>query len=174
MGRPVFLRGYSVITIDFKIWNSSRDGVLNYLRYIPFINFCGTRGPYWILFIWFNLWEKRRRGGPNIAKMANMEPRLTLKTVLTVGLVASLYRSTLENIIFLGVFLSFWPGVEAGQPPCWLEPVEVKTCIRDQVSLSECGSTENINDQLTFVFFLSSGGIAWCICLWCMKLFLGP
>ena len=57
-----------------------------------------------------NLWERRRRRGPKSAKMANMLPRLTLNTLLTIGLVASLYKSTYEGTLWhhVSVFLQFF------------------------------------------------------------------
>ena len=41
-----------------------------------------------------HLWDKSRRKGPQMAKMNSMLPRPTLKTVLAIGCVKSLYKST--------------------------------------------------------------------------------
>ena len=48
-----------------------------------------------------HLWDKSRRKGPQIAKMNSMLPRPTLKTVLAIGCVKSLYKSTSHYITSL-------------------------------------------------------------------------
>ena len=69
----------------------------------------------------------------------NMPPRLTLNTVLAIGLVASLYSTTCERIFYnISVFLmslfsgisekmrkSSSPCLEAREPQCRLQPEEL-------------------------------------------------